>query len=149
MKKIVVWFLLLSIFSTFAACKYEEGPSISLYSKKERMKGNFFFNKVVVDDENISNDYIEQSIRFTKDGEFYWTVIPQYTDTIVPDGIYYAGIWSFEEDKEVLEMTYIDTDTTTMTFLWDIKRLSYNDIWLERTDDTSSYRWELWKYSYY
>lgn len=114
----VSFILTLVIFA--AACgKYEEGPSLSLRSKKARVANEWkiAYAYDFKDQEETTSDYTGESWEFTKDGMF----IERESD-IVDD----AGTWDFINDKEEITIS-IGTDIDKYKIL----RLKENEMWLK------------------
>lgn len=129
-----------------ASCRYDEGPFISIYSKKERVTGYFFFDKVEINGQSETDEYDDQQLIVSSGGSLQWLVVPPEDD---PNGvgIYRFASWHFANDKEHFVMDFIE-DTIYQTLDWEIKRLTYKDFWIETTHENDKLRWELWKYSY-
>jgi hypothetical protein len=90
--------LISSIFISIISCKkYEEGPCVSIFSKKQRLCGQIWT--------------IDKVYKGTKDYTNAWTSLdPNYSITYERDGTYYAswnydiseGEWKFTSDKNYL-----------------------------------------------
>jgi len=105
---------------TFEGCKkYEDGPMLSLKSKKGRVDGTWKFQSFIEDGDDITQDFVGCEWEFKKDGDF----------TEYFDGDVYSGRWEFASDKEAIDLTY-DGDT----WRWSLKRLTNKEMWLERID---------------
>lgn len=113
------------------ACKYEDGPSCSLASKKSRVANLWKLEKVF-------NDGVEQTItalgnhtlELTKDGNAVFTVTAD--STIDP----ITGTWAFGEGKETLEIIYSSgTNPDDVAAVYTILRLKQKELWLERAYD--------------
>jgi len=131
--------------------KYEEGPLIDLYSKPKRVQGKWYFDKVTINGEDSSSRYRNGMVEFglyEKDwGGFVWT-FNAYTQQFSETN-FKGGVWRFLADKDSFQMKFIDPATQDSTFFrWKIKRLAYNEFWLERTDQDVTTYWELWKFVY-
>ncbi len=115
-----------------AACKkYEEGPAISLRSKKKRVEGVWKIDKKF--------DAQEEQLQLTSDDlKVRW----EFEDTIYRE-IYsgttqISGTWEFTESKERILVNYEDT-TGKYTLDYRILRLTNSDLWLKFEDSTKIY----------
>lgn len=115
-----------------AACKkYEEGPAISLRSKKKRVEGVWKIDKKF--------DAQEEQLQLTSDDlKVRW----EFEDTIYRE-IYsgttqISGVWEFTESKERILVNYEDT-TGKYTLDYRILRLTNSDLWLKFEDSTKIY----------
>ena len=141
--------LVLMVFLT--ACKtYDEGPSLSLYSKGQRVAGNWFFTKVMFNENDSTDSYLAGAMEFLlydgkgKDrGAYTWNKLYGSQD-FNPDNIFF-GSWQFFAGKDSIRMILLNKEFKDTTD-WKILRLAYNEWWMERQyDDTTRLRWELWK----
>lgn len=119
----------------FTSCgKYDEGPGISLRSKKARVAGDWETEKTIVDGEEETSEYDKYyTITFEKDGtgEYNWEA-----HTISMDGFTFdmeAGSmkmeWEFGDKKETLK-TRMKFDSEWSE--WDesdIIRLTEKEFW--------------------
>ncbi len=133
MKKIsIIMFAVVSMaLVTFSSCgKYEEGPGISLRSKKSRVVNTWVIEKYLVNGEDLTSQILQflgnYSIEYKKDETFEALV----------DGDRETGKWSFDSKKENLEVMY---DGTTSKELSKILRLTNNEMWLVEDDGTDKY----------
>lgn len=114
--------LLLSLFAILfiaSACeKYEEGPSLSLRSKKARVANEW---KVIYaydykDNVDITSDYSGETWEFAKDGQFSEKDNGEVDKT---------GTWDFLNDKEEIAINF-PADIKKYRIL----RLKENEMWL-------------------
>ena len=140
MKKTANMFMALSIALVFSigfqSCKkYEEGPRISLASKKGRVANVWKLSKSFSDgventcDANCQTARSNESLEFTKDGKVI-EVEYNFAGTLVTTN----GVWEFSDDKsELMIMMEGSTD------FWGIKiiKLKSKEMWLgsETTKD--------------
>ncbi len=105
----------------FSSCKkYDDGPSLSLRTKKSRLAGEW--EVVEINGQSQSNSGYDMIWEFEKDGDFKFTYeYGSYSYSM-------SGDWEFESDKEVLELQ-LDGDNVE----FDIKRLTNKELWLEQT----------------
>ena len=134
-------------------CKqFDEGPLLSLYSVEKRVAGRWYFDRVIYDGVDSTQNYQYGQIEFIYDtkkkyGAFSWS--HNIMTPIGPEN-FEGGIWRFIADKDSLEMVFIDllTADTTRHWKWKINRCAYTEFWLERTiRDTVKIEWELWKWA--
>ncbi len=140
MKKYI--FLLFTLFIVIPSCKYDEGPLISIYSKNERIMGNKSFKKVIENGVDVTAQYDRQYIEFSRSGYFAW----YFYD--ISGGLTqsWGGSWQLTNKKTHISMTLYDSDDNEFSWDWEIKRLTYSDMFLERTDENGhTIRWELYQ----
>ena len=116
---------------TFSSCgKYEEGPGISLRSKKSRVVNTWVIEKYLVNGEDLTSQILlflgSYSMEYKKDGTFVMLI----------DGESEVGTWSFDSKKENLELMY---DGSTSKDLSKILRLTNNEMWLVEDDGSDKY----------
>jgi len=119
MKKLL--FTLVCLTLILGSCKkYEEGPGISLRTKKARVVGEWKTEKLFIDgvEDTLTPD--EKNIKwiFKKDGNYEYQAVT-YTQ---------IGTWSFDIKRELIFMT--DTEFGYSTSC-KIKRLTNNEMWFE------------------
>ncbi len=117
--------LLLASLIVNAGCKkYEEGPAISLRSKKARLTGQWKIDKAtdLEDGSDITADFAGEIWEFTKDEEY-------------KENANLKGIWNFSDDKEELIITKINGNSK----LYKILKLKENDLWLEKLAEEKIY----------
>jgi hypothetical protein len=114
--------ILLIIGATFNACKkYEDGPMISLRTKKARISGDWKIQNATFNNVDIT-PLMPPNYTFDieKDGKYKLT-----TDTIE------TGTWKFGEDKDDV---YFDQDGPgAVETAYHILKLKNKDLWLKNT----------------
>ena len=142
-RKTTALLLLVLLVFPLSCGKYEEGPWFSIYSKKERATGNWRFELVRIDGVDVTEQYADNSVNMLKNGDLYW--IQGYLggpwDTYGP-----GGKWSFINDKMQIEMHFYTGVREEYTLVWEIRRLAYADLQLERYDGDKLVEWRMWKY---
>ena len=142
MKKYLLILVTFLVITT--ACKYDDGPFISIYTKTERIAGRKTFKNVRFNDEDKTSEYSMQNIEFSKTGYFTRSF---YTQAGYDYG--FSGDWELSDDKKIITMEtyeYHNGNDTTYIHNWTIKRLTYADMHLERTDENGNLiRWELYQ----
>jgi hypothetical protein len=133
MKKIsIILFAVVSMaLVTFSSCgKYEEGPGISLRSKKSRVVNTWVIEKYLENGVDLTSQVLpflgSYSVEYKKDETF----------EVLTDGMREIGKWSFDSKKENLEMMY---DGSTSKDLAKIIRLTNDELWLVEDDGTDKY----------
>ena|SRR6218665_353353 len=103
--------------------KYEEGPGMSLLTKKMRITGEWDLKETVEPDGDVDADNSSDYVTFDKDGT--WT----YTSGSVSQ----KGEWAFSSGKEKLKVSYpfggvtVNSEST-------IIRLTNKEMWLKDGD---------------
>lgn len=123
MKKGLAYFFVGAILLISACGKYEEGPSLSLRSKKARVANEWrvAYAYDLDDQKDITAEYQNETWEFTKDGQFFERENGELDD---------AGSWDFINDKEEIAIsTGIDIDK------FKILRLKENEMWLQDGDE--------------
>lgn len=115
--------MLIAVVLLAACSKYEEGPNLSLRSKKARVSNVWVVEYAydLGDQVEVTADYTGESWQFTKDGVF--TEFENGT----PDD---AGTWEFLSDKEQLSISKPgDVEIYTIT------RLKEKEMWIINNDE--------------
>lgn len=120
---------------TFTGCKkYEEGPSISLLTKKARVAGTWGVEKYMVNgvDQTAAwrQVYSSENLIFDKAGTYsatYNTILGPFTD---------AGTWAFINDKANLQQ--ISSSANSVADVWEIIRLTNSELWVRETGSSSN-----------
>jgi hypothetical protein len=131
MKKQINFTLMFAVCTIIAlsGCKYEDGPGLSLRSKKSRIAATWEYKKVISNSVDESALYIGDTWEMKKDGNF----------TDLWDGYSDPGKWEFALDKEAIDFRYDDGSIARYT----IKRLTAKDLWLENIDSGDTLYLEL------
>jgi hypothetical protein len=138
----------LIVLFAFASCgKYEEGPALSLLTKKARISGEWEIEKLIVDGEQSDESSIFDAMTFVleKDGTgkqkidaITYTVGDQTYET---DAQEYDLEWELSDDKEIFRMRIKDEgeweDWDEMT----IQRLTNSEFWLDQMEE--DVLWEM------
>ncbi len=101
-----------------SSCKYEEGPFISLRTKKERVANTWQVEKIIQDDgdEFSGDDVPDTEYTFTKDGKFK------------VDGNH-VGSWEFTNSKEKIRFEFAGGSSES-----EILKLKEKELWVENDD---------------
>lgn len=123
--KLLIAFGLLSaiVFSIPSCGKYEEGPGMSLLTKKKRLSREWDAKEYVSASGVTTADTDTDIITFEKDGAFKVTF----------DGTSFSGTWEFTSDKEKIK-TVITILNQTTTDEITILRLTNKEFWTKDSD---------------
>lgn len=133
--KLTTLLLALAMVFGFTSCKYEEGPAISLRTKKARVAGDWYVNEVIDSDgsgETYPNDRSDV-YTFEKDGN----AINIYSYSSGGSTIYDIETfeWKFTDSKKKMRWTFDDGSFET----FEILKLKNNEMWLKHSDGSDSY----------
>lgn len=125
------------VFLSFASCKkYENGPAISLMSKKARLANIWKVDTYYLNGQDKTEEYrglvTREKLIIFQSGDFDYSELSSWV-WATPQ---YSGKWKFINDKEVLEL--IPDNTALKTKTYKILRLKNKSLWLEeRVSDDS------------
>ena len=123
--KIIVACGVLTMFA-FASCnKYEDGPAISLRSKKERIANTWQIEVAYNNGEDVTDQYDEYTLKFTKGGDAELAAL--YSFGAFSYEYDTDGTWSFGNNAEELDLDYEDDDADAS---FQILRLAEDELWL-------------------
>ena len=112
--------------------KYEDGPKISLATKKSRMGNEWKLTSAYKNGVGYSFSGTADVIDVKKDGIYIQTYSSLF------GSFSYTGTWSFSSDKESVTFTPNgSSSSTTFTIL----RLKGKELWLEKIDGTDKYEY--------
>lgn len=136
-------FLLIALFAVTSCSKYEEGPALSLLTKKARVAGEWKIDKTFYNGEEQTEgteytDYMTYVME--KDGT---GKMKQEAYTVENDGYTYEAEaaeykleWKFNDDKTMIEVRLQDGEGEWME--WDsseILKLKNKEFWMKSTDE--------------
>lgn len=115
----------------FAGCKYEDGPKLSLRSKKARAVNTWYIDEVYENGVNKTSDYknayVNYSMTIKDDNKYELKYRPfnvgDYTET---------GEWSFSGDKQYINF---GPQGGSGSSRWKILRLKETETWVIQTID--------------
>lgn len=122
-------FAVCTIISLSGCKKYEDGPGLSLSSKKSRVTADWQFKKVLYNSVDETSSFLDFTWEMKKDGQF----------NMVSNGNIDHGKWDFALDKEALDFRYDDGTIER----YNIKRLTAKDLWMELIDSGDTVYVEL------
>lgn len=108
------------------ACKkYEEGPAVSLKSKKERIANTWKIDRATDDGEDVTENFDQYTLMLTKDGDA--TLNARYSWGDVDIIVETDGTWEFDDKKEEIHFNYEDDDADVN---YQILKLKEDELWL-------------------
>ncbi len=134
MKKISIVLLafILITSSLFQSCKYEEGPALSLRTKKYRLTGTWKVEKIEEKDGDVftpdNNNSIRYSFNKSGTGDVFIEILSIETTQTID--------WEFTNSKKNLKITYENGDVANTKIL----RLTNDQLIVLNNDGD---RWEL------
>ncbi len=123
---LIVWCCLFMVV-TQSCKKYEEGPAISLRSKKARVVNVWKAEKATEDGRDVTNDYKNITWEFKDDGKFIITVKDASFSLSL------NGTWEFNSDKTKI-ITIMDGEKTESEIL----RLKEKSLWVKQKETHGS-----------
>ena len=92
--------MFVAVLSLSGCSKYDEGPAISLRSKKARVANIWIVESArdIVDDVDITADFTGDSFEWKKDGDYLENGTKE-------------GTWDFDSKKEFIVITKLDNST--------------------------------------
>ena len=109
----------------FIGCKYEEGPKITLLTKKARMENTWNIEKAMDGGEDVTSEYDNYTLELEKDGDAKLTA--EYTAGPFAYTGNTDGTWEFENSKENVKFDYEDDDADQS---YQILKLTSDELWL-------------------
>lgn len=127
--KITVFFSVLAL--TASGCKYEDGPFISLRSKKDRVANVWVIEKAFNNGNDETSDYEQYELDLNKDGK------AKLTSNYKSGGFTFSfsteGVWVFENKKNDIRFDFDDDDAD---MVYEILRLKENEFWIKEKGGT-------------
>ena len=129
-------FIALVILSIPSCKKYEDGPAMSVYSKKHRLKNMWIMEKVLVNGEDKTAEYLGNDDGFYIDLEskdrFYW----YFTNYSNANGLgeVLHGSCSFWEGKEGFTLSSLLVHPSRFCTGYEITRLTNKELWAKSGD---------------
>lgn len=126
--RIPVIITLLLVLPMGGCSKYEEGPAISLRSRKERVANTWALDKAIYDGGDITPQFKFYELKLTEDGGATLNYEFLVIDTVSKAET--SGTWSFKNDDEYI---YFDYGDSTQDGEFHILKLREKEMWLEKT----------------
>lgn len=122
MKKHLLVLILSGLMLSFFSCKkYDEGPALSLLSKKQRLDGIWSLVQVINNGVDVTSLYPEDhSYVIDKNGSF----------KKISNGVETTGTWEFNSDKTEILLTI---DNSPDADVHKVLRLTNKHLWWKRT----------------
>jgi len=141
----------LAILLFLAACKYEDGPLISLRSKHNRLDGTWKFKEVLVDEIDSTSAYQQQFTYISiVSGEDLWNAY--MVDAQIEfhsDSNYTQAKGWFNKNKTLLHISFLSIFTWSFGFIggynedWEVLKLSNNNLWFKTNYNNRTYLFKL------
>ena len=112
--------------------KYEDGPALSLRTKKARVAGEWEIDKIINADgteESTSTSGVESTYTFEKDGTGTSTITGSFLGQTVSEKSTFK--WEFTDSKKKIKITDEDGEANEGT----IMRLTNDEMWIKDTDN--------------
>ncbi|MBN1251502.1 MAG: lipocalin family protein [Bacteroidales bacterium] len=121
--KFSIYSLLIFIFSFSSCSKFEDGPLISLRTKKQRLARDWKIEYTINKESGIrhSADFEDWLLTFDKGGTFTKIVFYNNIETKI------NGTWELNENILRLEFSY---ETETILEFYTIMRLTKKELWM-------------------
>ena len=131
MKKSILFSIIAISALMLSSCKYEDGPAISLRSKKSRVANLWRLSEMYVNDtlQTLTNS-TNHTLELTKEGVATTTLDDL---SILP----IVGTWEFGDKKETIEIFYpsVNNDPDNVPAVYTILRLKNDELWIMREYD--------------
>lgn len=124
-KHILLTGALLALFVLPSCNKYEEGPAVSLRTKKERVSNEWQIENAYRNGEEVTDEYDEYTLRLRKDGDAELAAL--YSSGDFTFEYETQGTWSFEDKKEEINMDFENDEADRR---YQILRLKEDELWL-------------------
>jgi hypothetical protein len=130
------------VMGTNACTKYEEGPLISLNSRKSRVVNDWKLTFLSRNNYDETADYEVYRMKFEENGKFEWTYRPagQMADSV------FTADWELASVNEQIKLSYPappGTGVDTLLLYFDIVRLKDKELWLRYRVDGDEYYIQL------
>lgn len=119
MKKLSLILTLALIIGAISCNKYENGPSVSLKSKKSRVANIWIIDEYIDADGEIEKEDDSETYEFSKDGNV----------TVSYDGDSEKGKWEFRNDKESIAFIFNGDEEVYL-----ITKLKEKEFWIADED---------------
>lgn len=126
MKNYITLFGMAAVMLSTASCsKYEEGPAISLRSKKARVANTWKIESAYRNGNDVTADYDQYQLQMTTNGDA--KLVALYTSGNFTVEYETDGTWKFSDDKETLVLDFNNDEADTR---YQILRLKEKELWL-------------------
>lgn len=118
--------LCLSLSLAFLSCKkYDDGPALSLKSKKARVANTWIIQQAYRDGEDVTEDYDEYTLRLDPDGNAELAALYSFGNFSFEFET--DGTWSFANNNEELVLNFEDDAADAQ---YQILKLKSDEMWL-------------------
>ena len=137
MKKLSILFAAFAVLFLVSCGKYEDGPGFSLRSKKARVCGSWTYDKILIDDVDVTANIVaageDYTWVFNKDGmyEGMWSFPGGWQSS--------NGNWFFENKQEDIVFPDFNGDPD----IYKILRLTNTEFWFSKTEYGSTKEYHL------
>ena len=134
----ILFFAFVIVVGISSCRKYEEGPNISLRTKKARITNNWRYESAEVNGMEVSSDpfYAKQKHYFYRDGKYIQTII----DPVSLEARNLQGSWLlYDNDKKIAITVKIPPAYLDSTSNYSILKLYEKQMWLRTTDNSREY----------
>lgn len=134
MKKWIPLFVLVVV---LASCsKYEEGPNVSLKTKKERITNKWKLRSAWVNGHYALDQVYDHIYEITKEGNITLINFDQQI---------HHGSWEFTDEKQnlLLRLYFRETDEVIETKEWEILRLKSEELWIRTLHEGIEYEYHF------
>jgi hypothetical protein len=121
----ILTFALSTVFALSSCNKYEDGPSISLKSKKARVSNEWAIESASRDGEDVTSSYDEFTLQMMDDGDANLAAIYNFGNFSYEYET--QGTWMFTDDKNNLKLDFEDDDADQE---YQILKLQTNELWI-------------------
>ncbi len=140
MKRIanLLFFAFVLVVSISSCRKYEEGPNVSLRTKKARVTNNWKYESAQVNGVEVSLDpyYAKQKHYFYRDGKYIQTII----DPITLEARNIQGTWAlYDNDRKIAITTKNFSGNIDSTSDYNILKLFEKQMWLRTVDNSREF----------
>ncbi len=112
----------IAFFGLTACNKYEDGPKISLRSKKERVANTWVIEKAIRNGNDVTDEYTIYTLTTSKDGDAKLNAAVTGSFTYTTD-----GTWEFNSNKENLIFDYENNNADNT---YQILKLKEDELWI-------------------
>ncbi len=105
--------------------KYEEGPMVSLKSKKERVSNTWKIEKAYRNGNDVTSDYDQYELQMLTDGDARLVAIYTFGDFTFEAET--DGTWNFQNDKEEIRLDFENDDADNV---YQILKLKEKELWI-------------------
>lgn len=114
-----------SLFIMASCSKYEDGPAVSLRTKKERVSNSWVVEKAYENGDDVTDQYNQYDLYMTKDGDAELNA--EYTIFDTEFSVATDGTWEFTNNQENLSLDFEEDDYDAE---YQILRLAEKELWL-------------------